>query len=67
MNHGAPLSQKQLHLVTEYNRYDMAKIEETRKKQEAKRAGKRFRRKMERENSGKKCEKVVVTSLPSDQ
>jgi hypothetical protein len=48
--HGLPLSDKQLHLVTEYNRWDNAKIEETRKRQEAKKAGKRFRRKMEREN-----------------
>jgi len=49
-NHGLPLSPKQLHLITERNRWDMAKIEEVRKRQEAKRQGKRYRRKMEREN-----------------
>jgi hypothetical protein len=51
LKHNLPLSQKQLHLVTEYNRWDIAKIEETRKNQEAKRAGKRYRRKMEREGN----------------
>ena len=38
--HGLPLSERQLHLITEYNRYDNAKIEETRKRQDAKREGK---------------------------
>jgi hypothetical protein len=47
--HGLPLSERQLHLISEYNRYDNAKIEETRKIQDAKREGKRYRRKMERE------------------
>jgi hypothetical protein len=47
--HGLPLSERQLHLITEYNRYDNAKIEETRKRQEAKREGKRYRRKMEKQ------------------
>lgn len=47
---GLPLSDKQLHLVTEHNRWDNAKIEETRKRQQAKKAAKRFSRKMERES-----------------
>ncbi len=47
--HGLPLSERQLHLITEYNRYDNAKIEETRKRQDAKREGKRYKRKMEKQ------------------
>lgn len=47
--HGLPLSERQLHLITEYNRYDNAKIEETRKRQDAKTEGKRYRRKMEKQ------------------
>lgn len=47
--HGLPLSERQLHLITEYNRYDNAKIEETRKNQDAKREGKRYKRKMEKQ------------------